>query len=108
MGIDVKLGGYENLEWYVGSSLQPTLLVGGKSYLISTDRQNYVREKSMFNRLNMNAAFETYINYKGNNGYTWQFGPEYRTQLFSNNSKLFSIGEHLVNYGFKVGVSKKL
>jgi hypothetical protein len=108
IGIDLRLGSYNKLEWYIGSSIQPSLAVGGKSFLISSDRKNYVGDKSMLNRLNINAGFEAYVTYKTENGYTLQFGPQYRTQLFSNNIKSFSIGERIVNYGFKVGVSKKL
>ena len=108
VGIDVRLAKYENLEWYVGSSIQPTFVVGGKSYLISSNGQNYIKETTLLNRLNLNAGFETYITYKNDNGITWQFGPEYRTQLFGTNNKTYSIGERLVNYGFKFGVSKRL
>ncbi len=107
VGVDVRLGKYENLEWYAGSSLQPSLLVAGKSYYVSSDKQNYVADKAMLRRFNMSAAFETYISYKAGNGYTWQVGPEFRTQLFSNNKTFFALGERLQNYGLKIGVSKK-
>ncbi|MFT3681778.1 MAG: hypothetical protein QM791_16015 [Ferruginibacter sp.] len=108
IGIDLKITGYDNLEWYAGGSIQPTLVLGGSSYLISSDRQNYVKDNSMLRRLNMNAAFETYITYKTSSGYTWQFGPQYRMQLSSTNNKYYGIGEKLASYGFKVGISKKL
>ena len=105
LGIELRLAGKDNLQWNIASAIEPTLLLGGRSYLISSDRRNYVKESSMLNRWNMNASFETFVSYK-HNGFTWQLGPRFRTQLFSNNSKLYTVEERLVNYGFKVGVSK--
>lgn len=108
VGIGLRLAKYENLEWYVGSSIQPTFVVTGSSYLISSNSLHYVKETSLLNRFNLNAGFETYVTYKTENGITWQFGPEYRTQLFGTNNKTYSVGERLINYGFKFGISKKL
>lgn len=108
VGVDVKIAGYENIELYTAASIQPTLVLGGKSYLISADRQSYISETSMLNRLNVNTAFEIYVSYKSGNGYTWQLGPQYRTQLGSTNSKYYATGEKILNYGFKIGISKKL
>ncbi len=107
VGLDLKLVSLDNIAWYVGATIQPTVVVYGRSYLISTDQRNYVSETSMLNRFNINAGFETYISFKTNN-YTWQVGPQFRSQLFSTNSKTYSIEERLQNYGFKIGVSKKL
>ncbi len=105
IGADLKLAGNENVQWNVGASIQPTFVIGGKNYLISSDKRNFVKEPSLLNRWNINAGFETFITFKSN-GLTWQIGPQFRTQLFSTNSKKYVIEERLLNYGFKVGVSK--
>ena len=107
MGLDIKLLGNEHLEWNVGATIQPTFVAGAKSYLISSDRHNYVKETSMLNRWNLNAGFETFIAYKVN-GLTWQIGPQFRKQLFSTNSKTYAVEERLVNYGLKIGVTKTI
>ena len=107
MGLDVKLAGNDNVEWYAGATIQPTYVLNGKSYLLSSDGRNYVKENSMLNRFNMNAGFETYLSFK-KDGYTLQVGPQLRTQLFSTNSKIFTIEERLQGYGLKIGISKKL
>ena len=107
IGIDLKLLGSDNLQWNVGATIQPTYLLAGKSYLISSDRRNYVKESSMLNRWNLNAGFETFITYK-KNGITYHIGPQFRRQIFSTNSKRFAIEERLVNYGIKFGVVKLL
>ena len=107
MGMDVKLAGNDNVEWYAGATIQPTYVLNGKSYLLSSDERNYVKDNSMLNHFNMNAGFETYLSFK-KDGYTLQVGPQLRTQLFSTNSKMFTIEERLQGYGLKIGISKKL
>lgn len=107
MGLDIKLAGNENIEWYAGATIQPSYVLTGKSYLLSSDRRNYVKDNSMLNHFNMNAGFETYLSFK-KDGYTLQVGPQLRTQLFSTNSKMFTIEERLQGYGLKIGISKKL
>lgn len=105
MGMDVKLAGTDNLQWNIGATIQPSYVIGGKSYLISSDKRNYIKETSLLNRWNLNAGFETFISYK-TNGFTLQFGPQFRKQIFTTNSKRYTIEEKLTNYGFKFGISK--
>lgn len=108
IGADIKLASVENLSLYAGATIQPTMILYAKSYIISTDRRSYVEDPSLLNRFNLNAGFEAYVSYKTNSGYTWQLGPQYRMQIFSTNNKLYSVEERLRNYGFKIGVTKRL
>ena len=105
IGMDVKLAGNEILQWNFGATIQPSYVIGGKSYLISSDKRNYIKETSLLNRWNLNAGFETFISYK-TNGFTLQLGPQFRKQLFTTNTKQYSVQEKLVNYGFKFGITK--
>lgn len=105
MGMDIKIASLDNLQWSVGATIQPSYVIGGKSYLISSDKRNYIKESSLLNRWNLDAGFETFISYK-TNGLTLQFGPQFRKQLFTTNDKNYFIQEHLTNYGFKFGISK--
>jgi len=107
MGIDIKLLGNEQLQWNIGATIQPTYVAGGKSYLISTDRLNYVKESDMLNRWNLNAGFETNLTYKSG-GLTYQIGPQFRTQVYSTNNKKYAVEERLVNFGLKLGIAKTI
>lgn len=106
LGADLKIAGNENLQWNIGATIQPTYVMGGKSYLLSSDKRNYIKETSLLNRWNLNASFETFLSYKTDNGVTFQFGPQFRTQLFTTNTKQYIIQEKLNNYGFKFGITK--
>ncbi len=105
IGADLKLMGNEKIQWNIGATIQPTFIAGGNNYLISSDKRNYVKEPSLLNKWNLNAGLETFITLKSN-GLTWQVGPQFRTQLFSTNSKQYIVEERLLNYGIKLGVSK--
>ena len=107
IGADLKLAGNEKIQWNVGATIQPTFVMGGKNYLISSDKRNYVKESSLLSKWNLNAGFETFITFKSNE-LTWQIGPQFRTQLFSTNSKQYVVEERLFNYGIKLGVSKNI
>jgi hypothetical protein len=108
LGAELKLIGNENLQWNIGATIQPTWVPRGKSYLISSDRRYFIKETSMINRWNLNAGFETFISYKADNGIIFQLGPQFRTQLFSTNSKQIAVEEKLLNYGLKFGISKTI
>lgn len=108
IGLDYKLASFtDKISWYAGATAQPTIILFAKSFLISTDRRSYVHDPSLLNRFNLNAGFETYLSYKAD-GYTLQVGPQYRTQVFTTNTKLYSVEERLQNFGFKVGITKRL
>jgi hypothetical protein len=107
VGVDLKLIGNDRLQWNIGATIQPAFVAAGKSYLISSDKHNYVKESAMLNRWNLNAGFETFISYKVN-GLTWEIGPQFRKQLFTTNSKTFAVHEKLLTYGLKFGISKTI
>jgi hypothetical protein len=105
VGFAVKLYGNDKIEWFSGATIQPTFVLGGKAYLISADRKNYVADASAISKWNLNTGFETYVNYKFD-GFTLQAGPQFRYQLLSTYDKKYTVKENLYNIGVKVGVVK--
>ena len=107
IGIEVRLFGNEKLQLNVAGTVQPTYLLNRNSYLITTDYKNYTREPSLVRRWNVNAGVETYVAY--NTGTVrWQLGPQFRYQLLSSYVNKYPIKEYLMEYGFKIGVSKTI
>jgi hypothetical protein len=105
VGVALKLSGNSKFDWYAGAAAQPTFVIGGKANLISADKRNYISDPSFIRHWSLNAALETYVQYKFN-GYTLQLGPQFRYQLVSTYSKQFSLNENLYNTGLKIGVLK--
>jgi hypothetical protein len=103
IGFAFKLAAAGKLEWYAGSTIQPSFVIRGNANLISDDRKNYVNDPSLLRRWNVNAGFETFIHYKMN-GFTLQAGPQFRYQLLSTYASQYTINENLYNVGLKVGL----
>lgn len=106
MGVDYRLAKAGQLSWYAGATIQPSFVLFAQTYLISSDRRNYVKDGSMLNRINLNAGFETYLSFQTAD-YSWQIGPQFRTQLFSTNNKIYSVEERLMSVGIKAGITRK-
>ncbi len=105
VGLDLKLAGSDRLKWYAGATIQPTILLGSRSFLLSSDHQNYIAENSLARKFNLNAGIETFASYKTGN-YTLQFGPQVRYQLLSTNIQRYTTVEKLFSYGVKFGFIK--
>lgn len=89
----------------IGATVQPSYLLGNKNYLLSTDIKNYTTEPSLVRRFNMNLGFETFFAFETKK-LRWHMGPQLRYQLFSTYNKIYPFKENLIDYTFKVSVSK--
>ncbi len=107
IGLAIKLAATKKFEWYAGTSVQPTVVVGGRAYLLSSDNNNYVSDPSLLSKWNVNGTAETYIHYKMN-GFILQAGPEFRYQFMSTYLKNYANTEKLSTIGVKIGIVKNL
>ncbi|HPH85191.1 MAG TPA: outer membrane beta-barrel protein [Ferruginibacter sp.] len=106
VGADFKIAGKENIQWYAGATIQPSFIVGGNGYLVSTDTKNYVYDASVLRKWNINAGIETFLSYKLNNGIILNAGPQLRYQFLSTYDKNYSYDEKLYNIGVKMGITR--
>ncbi len=106
LGADFKVAGKNNIQWFVGATVQPTYVLFGNSYLISSDLKNYIYDPSFIRKWNVNAGIETFISYKTKAGLVFNAGPQLRYQLLSTYNKSYSYTEKLYNLGIKMGVTK--
>ena len=104
LGADIKLLGNDNLKWFAGATIQPTYIIDGNAYFISSDLKNYVSDNSLMRRWNLNAGIETFISYKTKSGIILNAGPQFRYQVLSTYSKQFTYDEKLYNLGLKIGI----
>lgn len=106
IGADFKIAGKDKIQWFAGATIQPSFVVGGNGFLISSDQKNYVYDHSMMRRWNVNAGVETFISYRLNNGVVFNAGPQLRYQLLSTYSERYTYDEKLYNIGVKLGVTR--
>ena len=91
----------------VGGSVQPTYVFDKAPFVITTDYKNYADGKSLMRNWNVNTNVEALFSYTTNNT-TWIVGPQIRYQQLPTFSYRYPIREHLVDYGFRIGLLQQL
>lgn len=107
VGFEVNLAGSKKVTWEMGINLQPTYLLKASGYMLTNDYKNYIKAPDLMSRLNLNTGLETFIRWDAGK-FQLQAGPQLRYQLFSNAKNIFPVKEHLVDYGFRLGIIKPL
>ena len=107
IGLEYTVASGKKLSFTVASTLQPTYMLRNKAYLISTNLKNYAEEPSLYRNWNLNAGAEAYLSMNAGS-YRWVMGPQIRYQLLSSYKQDYPIQEHLVDFGFKLGIQKTI
>jgi hypothetical protein len=107
LGLEFTLLGNDRIKFNVASTIQPTYVINNEAYLVSTNLKNYAQEPSLYRKWNVNAGAEAFLSVN-TGSYSWVIGPQFRYQILSSYKNKYPIKEHLVDYGFKIGVNKRL
>ncbi|RXK59748.1 hypothetical protein ESA94_11865 [Lacibacter luteus] len=107
VGFEFKLAGKRNLQFHMAANVQPTYLLSASGYFLTNDLKKYVKAPDLLSNLNLNSSIETFFRWNMND-IQLQAGPQLRYQLFSNTRGDYPIKEHLVDYGFRIGLVKTL
>ncbi|MBM3413346.1 MAG: hypothetical protein FJY16_00160 [Bacteroidetes bacterium] len=103
VGLEWRILGKKQNHWGFSSTIQPTYMVGNRSYIISMDYQNYAEVPYLINKWNLNVGLETYAKFSV--GKTdLKVGPQVRYQLFSSFKKGYPVSEYLYDFGVKLGM----
>ena len=103
VGLEWRILGKKQNHWGFSGTIQPTYMVGNRSYIISMDYQNYAEVPYLINKWNLNIGLETYAKFTV--GKTdFRVGPQVRYQLFSSFKKGYPVSEHLYDFGVKLGI----
>jgi hypothetical protein len=112
VGFAYKLAGKDDLKFYFGATVQPSLVLAGNSPLLSSDRLFYVDnnikqgDASLMRKFNVAMGLETFATFRMGE-YTFMAGPQLRYQLLTTNINKYTIGEKQYSMGVKLGVTKK-
>jgi hypothetical protein len=107
VGVEFSIVRGKKLQWAVAGNAQPTYLLKASGYLVTNDYKNYIKAPDLLSNMNLNTAVETFFRWDAGS-FQLQAGPQFRYQLFSNVRGDYPIREHLVDYGFKIGLIKHL
>jgi hypothetical protein len=111
VGLEFKIKGDDKVQFGVASTIQPTYLLGDRTYLISSDYKNYIlannnygKMPNLVRRWNVNTDVQTFVAYSTGH-LNWQVGPQVRYQILSSYLKKYPVKENLFDFGLKVGIS---
>ena len=104
IGLQYQLLGTEKVQLNVASDLEPSYVLNSRAYLLSSDGKNYVNDPSLMRKLNMSSNFGLFVSFSSQK-FLWQIGPAVRYQWLSTYKRDYTIHEHLMNYGIRVGIS---
>ena len=108
LGFELNLlGREEKVQFGVASTIQPTYMLNDNAYLISTNLKNYAEAPALYRNWNVNGAVEAYLSVN-TGSVKWIVGPQFRYQMLSSYTDNYPIREHLVDYGFKLGIKKTI
>ncbi|HYH15541.1 MAG TPA: hypothetical protein VD794_09980, partial [Flavisolibacter sp.] len=83
IGAEVILIGNKKTHFGIAGTIQPTYLIGERTYVLSSDYKNYSEVPWLTRRWNVNTAVETFVSYSTGK-IQWQVGPQMRYQLLSS------------------------
>jgi hypothetical protein len=107
LGFELTIARNKKVSFNIASTIQPTYVINNQSYLVSTNLKNYAQEPSLYRKWNVNTGAEAFVAIKSGS-IQWVIGPQFRYQLLSSYKDKYPIQEHLLDFGFKVGINKTL
>ncbi len=107
LGVELTVIGNKKVAFNIASTIQPTYVINNQAYLVSTNLKNYAQEPSLYRKWNLNAGGEAFMSIN-TGSVKWVVGPQIRYQILSSYKEKYPIKEHLIDYGFKIGVTKTL
>ncbi len=105
VGIKHSVWKNNNMEIKIGTSVQPSVLLKGQAYILSTDGRNYITDDELTRTVNVIGEFNSSISFQGDK-IKWHIGPVVRYQALSSYKKNYPVNEHLIDYGIRIGISK--
>lgn len=89
------------------ASVQPTMTLNNKTYLLSTDYKHYTDGNDFIRKWNINTSLGLNLTYKAGST-SWQLGPQIRYQHLPTYSNVYPIKEYLMDYGLRLGFTRQI
>ncbi|MEO7801057.1 MAG: hypothetical protein ABIR81_03615, partial [Ginsengibacter sp.] len=106
VGLEYLLGGNDRVKFYAAATAQPVLALTSRTYVLSTDNKNYLRNARMARHINMATNFGAFMSVNSKK-INWQLGPQVNYQVLSSFTDVYPVKEHYVNYGIKLAFGRK-
>jgi len=104
IGLEYSLVGSDKVQLNAAADFEPSMVIKSKAYILSSDGRNYVSDPALLRKINMSSNFGLFVSIVSSK-FKWQIGPNVRYQWLSTYKKDYSIQEHLIDYGIRIGIS---
>ena len=104
-GLQYEVTGNDKVQFNVGGNVEPSLILKSKAYILSSDGNNYVNDPSLLRKLNVSSNFGAFVTFSSTR-FKWQIGPNIRYQWLSTYLRDYTVKEHLIDYGIRLGISR--
>lgn len=107
IGLDYEIIKSKKISFHAAGTMQPGFTMRASGYMITSNYKNYIQDEKLFRRFNLQSALESYIKIHAGS-IDVHAGPQFRYQILSNTMDSYPVKEHLVEYGFKIGLIKHI
>lgn len=104
IGLQYEFWGNNKIKLNAAADFESSVVIKSEAYLLSSDGKNYVTDPDLIRKINMNSNFGLFVSFVSAK-FKWQIGPNARYQWLSTYKTDYTIQEHLIDYGIKIGIS---
>jgi hypothetical protein len=104
IGMQYELSEGNKVRFNTYANFAPSVVIKSNAYILSSDGKNYVNDPDLLRRLNMSSNFGIFVSFTSAK-FKWQIGPNVRYQWLSTYKKDYTVKEHLIDYGIRLGIS---
>ena len=105
LGVQYVMWDNTNLQIILAANVEPSLVFKADAYLLSANGKNYVNVPDLMRKWNFSSNFAPFVSFRSSR-FKWNIGPDIRYQWLSTYQKAYTVKEHLIDYGIRVGISK--
>ena len=105
IGFEYTIWGNKKVAIDIQSVIEPSAVLKSNAYLLSSDGRYYVNDPTLLRKINLGGNFGSFISFSSNN-IRWHIGPNIRYQFLSSYKNIYTIKEHFLDYGIRIGISK--
>lgn len=104
IGFQYEFLGNDKVQFNTAADFEPSVVIKSKAYILSSDGNNYVNDPDLLRKFNMSSNFGLFATFSSAK-FQWQIGPNIRYQWLSTYKKDYTVKEHLIDYGIRIGIS---
>jgi hypothetical protein len=104
-GLQYEFSGNEKVQFNVAGDLEPSVVLKSNAYILSSGGNTYINDPSLLRKLNISSNFGAFVTFRSSK-FKWQIGPNVRYQWLSTYQKDYTLKEHLIDYGIRIGISR--